>query len=184
MQKELNEWRDLRSRKAARKATKDAAAAAKKHEEEKQSKARAEAAGAEVARVLACPDVVLKSAAAEAKADGAAKPRKDLSAIHRCVLGLGDVGEGDGGSGGDGGGGSSGGGGGCEVCAGFLTPIAEQLKIDLAGTAARGSGEGERAAAADRALGRAWPLVPISAQSDCFLIVCQCTRTHSPHPPP
>jgi hypothetical protein len=143
----------------------DAAATAKKREEEEAAKRRAVAAEAEVARVLACPATVSEAAsaaAAQAKAADLPKPKKDPSAMHRCVLGLGSGGGagagGDGGGSGGGGGGGSGGGGRrgkCEVCTGFLTPIAEQLKIDLAGTAARGSGEGERAAAANRALGAA-----------------------------
>ena len=149
MQRELKEWRDLRARKAARKATKDAAAAAKKREEEEAAKRRAAAAEAEVARVLACPSLVAAAAAdaaAEAARANLPKPKKDPSAVHRCVLALG----------GPGGGQTPGAAEGtCQVCEGFLTPVSERLRIDLAGTASRGSGEGERAAAADRALGAA-----------------------------
>jgi hypothetical protein len=132
----------------------EATAAAKRREEEEGAKRRAMAAEAEVARVLACPVAVSEAAAATAAAAKAAnlpKPKKDLSAMHRCVLALGDQGgsSGAGGTGGNGGGDGSGGGDGardggggtCVVCAGFLMPIAEQLKIDLAGTASRGSGE-------------------------------------------
>ena len=48
-----------------------------------------------MARVLACPAVVTEAAtkaAEEAKAKGEPKPRKDHSAVHRCVLDLGGPG--------------------------------------------------------------------------------------------
>ena len=144
--KELEEWRALREKRAAKKAAKDAAAAAKKREEEEAAKRREAAATAEVARVLACPARVTEEAAKAAKAAqeaGEPKPRKDLSALHRCVLGLGPYAES-----------ASGGaapGASCEVCARFLAPIAEALKVEMAGKP-----PGDAAAtAADRLLGQA-----------------------------
>ena len=144
--RELEEWRALRGKKAAKKAAKDAAAAAKKREEEEAAKRREAAATAEVARVLACPARVTEEAAKAAKKAqeaGEPKPRKDLSALHRCVLGLGPYAES-----------ASGGaapGASCEVCARFLAPIAEALKVEMAGKP-----PGDAAAtAADRLLGQA-----------------------------
>ena len=151
--KELEEWRALREKKAAKKAAKDAAAAAKKREEEEAAKRREAAATAEVTRVLACPARVTEEAskAAEAaKAAGEPKPRKDLSAVHRCVLGLGPYSDGAGGGGAEGADGVAPGAP-CEVCARFLAPIAEALKVEMAG---KPSGDAA-ATAADRLLGQA-----------------------------
>jgi colicin import membrane protein len=151
--KELEEWRALREKKAAKKAAKDAAAAAKKREEEEAAKRREAAATAEVTRVLACPARVTEEAskAAEAaKAAGEPKPRKDLSAVHRCVLGLGPYADGAGGGGAEGADGVAPGAP-CEVCARFLAPIAEALKVEMAG---KPSGDAA-ATAADRLLGQA-----------------------------
>ena len=147
VQSELNEWRALREKKAAKRAAADAAAAAKKTVEEENRRRRAEASDAEVARVLSCPAVVTEEAtrlAAEAKSRGEPRPRKDHSALHRCVLNLG------GGSGGGGGSGSESGTGSgrpCEVCVDFLSPLADALKVDLAGA---GKNKDQ---IADRALG-------------------------------
>ena len=80
----------------------EAAAAAARDEEAPRGDAR-EASDAEVRRILACPARVTEEAskAAEAaKAAGQSKPRKDISAAHRCALGLG-VYEGDEGDAGD-----------------------------------------------------------------------------------
>ena len=151
--RELEEWRALRGKKAAKKAAKDAAAAAKKREEEEAAKRREAAATAEVTRVLACPARVTEEAskAAEAaKAAGEPKPRKDLSAKHRCVLGLGPYAERAGGGANDGADGVAPGAP-CEVCARFLAPIAEALKVEMAG---KPSGDAA-ATAADRLLGQA-----------------------------
>ena len=151
--KELEEWRALREKRAAKKAAKDAAAAAKKREEEEAAKRREAAATAEVTRVLACPARVTEEAskAAEAaKAAGEPKPRKDLSAKHRCVLGLGPYAERAGGGANDGADGVAPGAP-CEVCARFLAPIAEALKVEMAG---KPSGDAA-ATAADRLLGQA-----------------------------
>ena len=63
--------------------------------QEEAAKRRAAAAEKEVARVLACPAVVTEAAtkaANDAKAAGEPKPRKDHSAVHRCVLDLGGPG--------------------------------------------------------------------------------------------
>ena len=147
--KELAEWRALREKKAAKKAAKLNAAAAKKREEEESAKRREAAATAEVTRVLKCPALVTEDAtkaANAAKEKGEPKPRKDLSAVHRCVLGLGVYAQTQ----------SSGEdtippGAPCEVCAKFLAPLAEALKIEMAGKPA-----GDAAAtAADRLLGQA-----------------------------
>ena len=151
--KELEEWRALREKRAAKKAAKDAAAAAKKREEEEAAKRREAAATAEVTRVLACPVRVTEEAskAAEAaKAAGEPKPRKDLSAKHRCVLGLGPYAERAGGGANDGADGVAPGAP-CEVCARFLAPIAEALKVEMAG---KPSGDAA-VTAADRLLGQA-----------------------------
>ena len=151
--RELEEWRALRGKKAAKKAAKDAAAAAKKREEEEAAKRREAAATAEVTRVLACPARVTEEAskAAEAaKAAGEPKPRKDLSAKHRCVLGLGPYAERAGGGANDGADGVAPGAP-CEVCARFLAPIAEALKVEMAG---KPSGDAA-VTAADRLLGQA-----------------------------
>ena len=105
-----------------------------------------------------CPARVTEEAtrlAEEAKRKGEPKPRKDISAAHRCVLGLGPyaarTGSSAAGSGGDGrkGEGSE---ETCAVCAGFLTPVAEKLRIEMAGKSAVGDAA---AKAADRLLGTA-----------------------------
>ena len=113
---------------------------------------------AEVARILGCPARVTEEAtrlAEEAKRKGEPKPRKDISAAHRCVLGLGPyaarTGSSAAGSGGDGGKGE-GSEETCAVCAGFLTPVAEKLRIEMAGKSAVGDAA---ATAADRLLGTA-----------------------------
>lgn len=152
MRNELAEWRALREKKAARREKAEKAAAFKKSQEEEAARRRAVLAEAEVARVLACPAVVTEAAtkaAEEAKAKGEPKPRKDHSAVHRCVLDLGGPGtstelRAD----------SEKGGGGdpsrCVVCAEFLADVAEKVKIELAG-----SGSKDGAGVADRVLGTA-----------------------------
>ena len=151
MRNELAEWRALREKKAARREKAEKAAAFKKSQEEEAARRRAVLAEAEVARVLACPAVVTEAAAKaaeEAKAKGEPKPRKDHSAVHRCVLDLGGPGtstelRAD----------SEKGGGDpsrCVVCAEFLADVAEKVKIELAG-----SGSKDGAGVADRVLGTA-----------------------------
>ena len=150
MRNELAEWRALREKKAARREKAEKAAAFKKSQEEEAARRRAVLAEAEVARVLACPAVVTEAAtkaAEEAKAKGEPKPRKDHSAVHRCVLDLGGPGtstelRADSEKGGDP--------SRCVVCAEFLADVAEKVKIELAG-----SGSKDGAGTADRVLGTA-----------------------------
>ena len=157
MQRELREWRELRAKKAARREARDAAAAKKKRDEEDAARRRAEASDAEVRRILACPARVTEEAskAAEAaKAAGQSKPRKDISAAHRCALGLGvyaDAGGATSPPGGASPSGSSSPSGACAVCDGFLSAVAERLKMEMGG---RGGGDAA-ATAADRLLGAA-----------------------------
>ena len=134
------------------------AAKAKREKEEEAARARAAASDAEVARILGCPARVTEEAtrlAEEAKRKGEPKPRKDISAAHRCVLGLGPyaarTGSSAAGSGGDGrkGEGSE---ETCAVCAGFLTPVAEKLRIEMAGKSA----VGDAAAATSRRACSSW----------------------------
>ena len=149
MQRELKEWRELRAKKAAKREARDAAAAKKRRDEEESARRRAEASDAEVRRILACPARVTEEAAKaaeEAKAAGRPKPRKDISAAHRCALGLGPYADAPGGA--SGGSDSS---AACAVCDGFLSGVAEKLKTETAG---RGGGDAA-ATAADRLLGAA-----------------------------
>ena len=138
-QRELQEWRALREKKLAKLVARDVAAAAKKREEDEFAKRRVAAASAEVSRVLACPKHVTEDAARTARAakdTGQPKPRKDLSIVHRCVLGLGTYASNSGDSSAAGSGKDDGmpaPGAPCEVCAGFLRPIAEELRVETAG---------------------------------------------------
>ena len=163
MQSELAEWRAIREKKAARREKAEKAAAFKRAQEEEAAKRRAAAAEKEVPRVLACPAVVTEAAtkaANDAKAAGEPKPRKDHSAVHRCVLDLGGPGTTSELSRASGGQGEEGADGDskrqaedpnkCTVCAEFLTAVAEKVKIELAG-----SGSKDGAGTADRVLGTA-----------------------------
>ena len=160
MRRELAEWREIRAKRAAKAAKAESAAKAKREKEEEAARHRAAASDAEVARILGCPARVTEEAtrlAEEAKRKGEPKPRKDISAAHRCVLGLGPYAARTGSSAA---GSSSGGEGGkgegseetCAVCAGFLTSVAEKLRIEMAGKSAVGDAA---ATAADRLLGTA-----------------------------
>ena len=93
MQRELREWRELRAKKRGGGGRgRETRRRREKRDEEDAARRRAEASDAEVRRILACPARVTEEAskAAEAaKAAGQSKPRKDISAAHRCALGLG-----------------------------------------------------------------------------------------------